>query len=72
MSSLKAFCLSGRGLVILALLAALAYYLLVEHRAHIVYFLPYALFLLCPLMHFFMHGKHKGPHEGGSNGKPRE
>ena len=26
-----------------------------EHWAHIFGFLPYALFLVCPLMHLFMH-----------------
>ncbi|WP_430623906.1 DUF2933 domain-containing protein [Marinimicrobium locisalis] len=70
MSKVKAFCMSGRGLVTLALAAAVAYYLLVEHRDHIVYFLPYAIFLLCPLMHLFMHGKHQ--HGGDSKGDSGE
>ncbi len=42
--------------------AIAAYFLLVEHREHIVGFLPYALILACPLMHVFHrgHGGHSG------------
>lgn len=36
------------------------FYLLTEHRAHFFGALPYLLLLACPLMHFFMHGKHGG------------
>ncbi|WP_423811936.1 DUF2933 domain-containing protein, partial [Pseudomonas aeruginosa] len=35
------------------------YYLLTEHRAHVFGLLPYAIFLLCPIMHLFMHHGHK-------------
>lgn len=31
-------------------------YLLVEHKQHVVLYLPYFFLLLCPFMHFFMHG----------------
>lgn len=53
----------GRGrlyyLVLLAFLAIGAFLLLSEHRAHVIGILPLALFLLlCPLLHFFMHGSH--------------
>jgi hypothetical protein len=35
------------------------YFLLTEHRAHLVEFLPYALLLACPLLHMFHgHGGH--------------
>ena len=30
-----------------------AYYLWMQHRAHVMPYLPLALFLLCPLMHLF-------------------
>jgi len=41
------------------------YFLLTEHRAHVVQFLPYALLLACPLLHMFHgHGGH-GRHGGG-------
>ena len=48
------------------LLAIAVFFLWEEHRAHILGALPYALLLLCPLMHYFMHGSH-GDH--GSNHK---
>jgi hypothetical protein len=36
--------------------AALAFIL--DHRAHALQWLPFALLLACPLMHFFMHRGH--------------
>lgn len=39
-----------------------AFYLLTEHLQHTLGALPYLVFLLCPLMHFFMHRGHgSGP-----------
>ena len=36
------------------------YYLWMQHRAHVLQYLPFAIFLLCPLMHLFHgHGKHE-------------
>lgn len=49
-------------------LAAIAYFLWAEHRAHVIAFLPYAILLACPLMHVFMHGKH-GHHTGSHDWK---
>lgn len=45
--------------------AAIAvYFVVAEHRAHALQFLPYALLLACPLLHLFHghggHGKDKG------------
>lgn len=40
-----------------------AFFLLGEHRAHALGFLPYALLLACPLLHVFMHRGH-GDHSG--------
>lgn len=38
------------------------FFLVAEHRAHVVQYLPYLLLLACPLMHLFHghggHGKH--------------
>ena len=48
------------GIVLLGFLAIAAYFLWTEHRAHVIAFLPYALLLLCPLMHLFMHHGHGG------------
>ena len=53
-----------------AFLALAAFYLIVEHRAHVVSlsWLPLGFLLLCPLMHVFGHGGH-GSHGGyRSNG----
>lgn len=49
-----------------AFLAVAAFFLWTEHRAHVLGILPYAIFLLCPLIHLFMHrghGGHGGHHE---------
>ena len=45
-------------------LAIIAYFLVTEHRAHIVPYLPWLLFLACPLLHFLMHGGHGGHKRG--------
>lgn len=63
--SISQFFKSRTGLVCLAFLAIAAFYLITEHTAHVFGVLPYALFLLCPLMHLFMHGGH-GDHSGQS------
>ena len=47
-----------------AFLAIAAFFLWAEHRAHILGALPYALLLLCPIIHLFMHRGHGG-HPGG-------
>ncbi len=59
--------LGWRPLVVFIGFAAIGALLLsTEHRAHALGALPLLLiFLLCPLMHFFMHGRH-GRH--GSSG----
>ena len=44
-------------------LAVAMFFLWEEHKLHILGALPYALFLLCPLLHFFMHRGHGG-HRG--------
>jgi hypothetical protein len=41
-------------------LAIAAFFLWEEHRAHILGVLPYALLLLCPIIHLFMHRGHGG------------
>lgn len=44
----------------LGFLAIAGYFLLTEHRAHVVPYLPFLLLLACPLMHLFMHRGHGG------------
>lgn len=39
-------------------LGILVYFLLTEHRAHTIQFLPYLLLLACPILHLFMHKGH--------------
>lgn len=53
-------------IALLALGAMTGYFLWTEHRAHVSQWWPYALLLLCPLMHVFMHKGHGG-HGGGTH-----
>jgi hypothetical protein len=46
----------------LGFLAIAVFFLWSEHRAHILGALPFVLLLLCPALHFFMHGGH-GNHQ---------
>jgi hypothetical protein len=59
------FWRSRRGWVFLAFLAIAAFFLFTEHRAHALGILPFALLLLCPLLHFFGHGGHDHGAEKG-------
>lgn len=44
------------------------YFLITEHRAHAVQFLPFLLLLACPLMHWFHgHGGHGGGESSGES-----
>ena len=44
--------------VLLGFLAVAGFFLLTEHRAHVLGALPFLLFLACPLLHLFHHGGH--------------
>jgi hypothetical protein len=47
--------------VFLGFVLIAGYFLLTEHRAHVVQFLPFVLLLACPLLHMFHgHGRHGG------------
>lgn len=59
----------GYNWIFIAFLAIAAFYLLTEHRAHVLGILPYLLLLACPLMHLFMH---RGHGEHGAHGKHDE
>jgi heme/copper-type cytochrome/quinol oxidase subunit 4 len=66
---------SRTGLVLLVFLGIIGFFLVTEHTAHVFGFLPYALLLLCPFLHLFMHGGHggHGGHgDGGNQGKPSD
>lgn len=59
---------SGR--VLLALAGVAGAYVLVEHWAHAVGYLPWLLLAACPLMHVFMHRGHgHGGHGGNGKGE---
>jgi hypothetical protein len=60
----RSFLRSPVGLVLLGFLAIAAFFLLTEHTAHVFGALPYVLVLLCPLLHWLLHGRHGGGHAG--------
>ena len=57
---MSTFLRSRTGVVLGAFLAIAAFFLLTEHTAHVFGVLLYALLLLCPLLHVFMHHGHDG------------
>lgn len=47
--------------ILLGFIAVAAFYLISEHRAHLLSVLPFLILLACPLLHLFMHrgyGRH--------------
>jgi hypothetical protein len=64
-ASFRSALSSRANVVLLGFLGIAGYFLVTEHWAHVVPFLPWTLFLACPLMHVFMHGGHGG--RGGGN-----
>ena len=54
--------------VFFGFVAIAAYFLIAEHRPHIVPLLPLLLLAACPLMHLFHHGGHK--HGDDEESKP--
>ena len=53
---------SPGGLILLAFLTIAAFFLILEHRAHILGVVPYVLLFLCPVLHLLLHGRHGGTH----------
>ena len=51
--------------IAIGMIAILAYFLIMEHWAHILPWLPYVLVLCCVVMYLFIHGGHGGDHKGG-------
>ncbi len=63
---------SRSGLVLLAFLIIIGFFLVSEHRAHVLGILPWLLLLACPLLHF-LHGGHGAGHgEHGGSPQPPE
>lgn len=59
-----AYWKSPSGLALVVALVVGGFYLVTEHRAHLLGALPYLFLLACPLMHLVMH---KGHGHGGQN-----
>lgn len=55
----NSFWRTRSGIALLVFGAIAAFFLLAEHRAHVLGALPYILLLMCPLMHVF-HSGHGG------------
>lgn len=64
----KPFWKTPLGWTFLGFAAVAAFFLVVEHTAHVFGVLPWLLILACPLMHIFMH-RHGG--HGGHGGHRR-
>ncbi|HLE67738.1 MAG TPA: DUF2933 domain-containing protein [Burkholderiales bacterium] len=62
----SSFWKSRTGITLCAFVAIAAVLLVLEHRAHALQWLPFALLLACPLLHLF-HGH--GGHGGGAQDK---
>jgi hypothetical protein len=59
------------GLILLGFLVIAAFFLITEHRAHVLGVLPYVLLLLCPLLHLLMHRGHGHGHAGNEQNEDR-
>lgn len=63
---------SRTNIVLVAFLAIAGFYLIAEHRAHLLGWLPFLIILACPLLHIFMHSKHGGHSDhSGESSTPR-
>lgn len=63
----RSFWNSWSGVCTILLGAALLFFLVTEHTAHFFGVLPWAIILVCPFLHLFMHKGH-GAH-GGHDGQ---
>lgn len=60
----KPFWKTPLGWAFIGFAAIAAFFLITEHTAHTITFLPWLLLLACPLIHIFGHGH--GGHDGHS------
>ena len=64
------FFASRTNIALIGFLAIAGFFLVTEHRAHLIPYLGWLPWLLllaaCPLLHVFMHGGHGG-HDGSGN-----
>ena len=74
-SGKNGFFASRSNLVLIGFLMIAAFYLMSEHRAHLLGWLPWLFLLACPLLHIFMHSGHgkqddnENHRDGSSNGE---
>lgn len=52
-------------------LGVAAFFLIGEHRTHLLGVLPYIILLLCPLLHVFGHGGHQSHDSSSSVKEPK-
>ncbi len=52
--------MSRANIALVGFLAIAFFFLVSEHRAHALSYLPLVVLLLCPLLHLFMHRGHRG------------
>lgn len=64
----QSWLLSRTGIATIVAVSVLGFLIYQGHGAHLLGYLPFALILLCPLMHIFMHGGHGG-HGGHQHGE---
>ena len=68
-SASRSFLTTPAGIALCVFLAIAAFFLWVEHRAHVLGVLPWLLVAACPLLHLFMrrggHGAHDEPEQDG-------
>lgn len=62
----RSFWATWQGFCAMLLIAGLLFFLITEHTAHFFGALPFAIFLLCPILHIFMH-RHGGAGSGGAS-----
>jgi hypothetical protein len=63
------FWRSKAGIAAIVFLLIGGFFLVSEHRAHALGYLPFLLIFGCLFIHMFMHGEHGG-HSGHGSGKP--
>lgn len=68
----RGFFASRANIVLIGFLVIGGFYLITEHRAHLLGWWPLLFLLACPLMHFFMHGGHGGHGGHGESGKAED
>lgn len=68
----KPFWRSRNGVALLVLGTVGAFFILTEHRAHVLGLLPYLILLACPLMHLFMHHGHHDHGQSTTTGAAEE